>query len=298
MTMSGQHELIPMRPGDLLRQVREQRKISLERAAEASRIRPQVLRAIEAGETGHIPTVYLRGYVRNYARFLGVDPAEIERRMDSVQGTEPEVRTVFPDHVPRKGGERWLKFSSYVAASALIATLTWQFTHEAVKWSQRDAAPGAPTVSAPADATDAPGQRNRHLNASIASMEVLSRRAELAGATAADDAWAAIESERTDSAAAGQRTLEITTSADTWVEIFGRDDRQLEMDLVRAGTHREYTDEGPFRIMVGRAAAVLVAVDGEAIDLAPHTRDGVARLTLPAAATSGAVDPPQDPVDR
>ena len=67
-----------MRPGDLLRQVREQRKISLERAAEASRIRLRVLAAIESGETRDIPTVYLRGYVRNYARFLGVDPAEIE----------------------------------------------------------------------------------------------------------------------------------------------------------------------------------------------------------------------------
>ena len=284
-----------MRPGDLLRQVRERRQISLERAAEASRIRPRVLEAIEAGETADIPTVYLRGYVRNYARFLGVDPAEIEQRMDALEGTEPEVRTVFPDQAPRRGSERWLKFSSYVAASALIATLTWQFTHEAVKWSQRDAVPGAPTASAPADSTDAAGARNRHLNASIASVEVLSQRAELSGGTAADEAWAAIDDSRTDAAASDGRLLEITTSADTWVEIFGRDDRQIEMDLVRAGTHREYRDDGPFRIMVGRAAAVLVALDGESIDLAPHTRDGVARLTLPAAAPAGPEEA-QDPV--
>jgi cytoskeleton protein RodZ len=295
--MSDQQELIPMRPGDLLRQVREQRKISLERAAEASRIRLRVLAAIESGETGTIPTVYLRGYVRNYARFLGVDPAEIESRMDALQGTEPEVRTVFPGQAPRRGSERWLKFSSYVAASALIATLTWQFTHEAVKWSQRDTPPGTPTVSAPSDAADAPGQRNRHLNASIASMEVLSQRAELGGGKAADEAWAAIDADRADAATGGERTLAITTSADTWVEIFGQDDRQLEMDLIRAGTRREYNDSGPFRIMVGRAAAVLVALDGEAVDLAPHTRDGVARLTLPAADVSEPVEP-RDQADQ
>ena len=295
--MNNQQELIAMRPGDLLRQVREQRKISLERAAEASRIRPQILAAIEADETGDIPTVYLRGYVRTYARFLGLDPAEIEERMDSIQGVEPEVRTVFPEQAPRRGSERWLKFSSYVAASALIATLTWQFTHEAVKWSQRDAPASTPTVSAPPDATVSPGQRNRHLNASIASVEVLSQRAELGGGTAADEAWAAIDGNRRDAAASGERLLEITTSADTWVEIFGRDDRQLEMDLVRAGTHREYADEGPFRVMVGRAAAVLVTLDGESVDLAPHTRDGVARLTLAAAEP---VEPgePQEPLDQ
>jgi cytoskeleton protein RodZ len=293
--MSNQQELIPMRPGDLLRQVREQRQISLERAAEASRIRPQILAAIEADETGDIPTVYLRGYVRNYARFLGVDPVELEKRMDSIQGAEPEVRTVFPDQAPRRGSERWLKFSSYLAASALIATLTWQFTHEAVNWSQRDTPTGTPTVSAPPDTTAASGQRNRHLNASIASVEVLSQRGELGAGTAADEAWAAIDGNRRDAAATGERLLEITTSADTWVEIFGRDDRQIEMDLVRAGTHREYTDEGPFRVMVGRAAAVLVALDGESVDLAPHTRDGVARLTLPAAEPVEPAEPQEPP---
>ncbi|MEJ2384122.1 MAG: DUF4115 domain-containing protein [Xanthomonadales bacterium] len=295
--MSDQQELIPMRPGDLLRQVRENRKISLDRAAEASRIRRQVLVAIESGETADIPTVYLKGYVRNYARFLGVDPAEIEDRMDSIQGIEPEVRTVFPEQAPRRGGERWLKFSSYVAASALIATLTWQFTHEAVKWSQGDAAPGTPTVSAAADSGDGAAQRNRHLNASIASVEMLSKRAELSGGTAAEEAWAAIDDNRGDAAATGQRTLEITTSADTWVEVFGQDDRQIEMDLIRAGTHREYRDAGPFRVMVGRASAVLVALDGESVDLAPHTRDGVARVVLPAVESVEPLDPqaPADP---
>ena len=56
--MSDQQELIPMRPGDLLRQVREQRKISLERAAEASRIRlgepleyPDMVAAMKPGST-------------------------------------------------------------------------------------------------------------------------------------------------------------------------------------------------------------------------------------------------------
>jgi cytoskeleton protein RodZ len=282
--MSDQQELIPMRPGDMLRHAREQKKLGLDEAAERSRIRASVLAAIESGETSAIPTVYLRGYMRNYARFLGVDPAEIERRMEDVHGAEPEVRPVFPGQSPRRSSERWLKFSSYVAASALIATLTWQFTHEAVKWSQGESAPREPVVSAPgpADASELTSQRNAHLNASIASMEMISQRGQLAGAAAAEQAWSAVgrESEH----ATGLRTLEITTSADSWVEILGRDDRRLEQDLIRAGTHRQYIDDGPFRIMVGQAGAVLVALDGEAVDLAPHTRDGVARLTLPAKA--------------
>ena len=105
--MSDQQELIPMRPGDLLRQVREQRKISLERAAEASRIRLRVLAAIESGDTETIPTVYLRGYVRNYARFLGVDPAD--RQLDR-QHLYNRIRPIPSGRLPHRvaGAEQGL----------------------------------------------------------------------------------------------------------------------------------------------------------------------------------------------
>ena len=42
--------------------------------------------------------------------------------------------------------EKWLKASSYLAASALIATLAWQFTHQAVRFSQGDSELTAATV--------------------------------------------------------------------------------------------------------------------------------------------------------
>ena len=185
---------------------------------------------------GLIPAHRLNARLNALSEALGLEEtraAQLESRVatltGSLQAAEDEIAT----------------------QGALIATLTWQFTHEAVKWSQRDTPPGTPTVSATRDAADAPGQRNRHLNASIASMEVLSQRAELGGGKAADEAWAAIDADRAYAATGGEHILEITTSADTWVEIFGQDDRQLEMDLIRAGTQREYNDSGPFRIMVG-----------------------------------------------
>ena len=88
--------------------------------------------------------------------------------------------------------------------------------------------------------------------------------------------------------------LSLETSADTWVEIFGANGEQLEMDLVRAGNSRMYRGEGPFQIMIGRASAVLLTLDGEAVDLAPHTRDNVASLVL-AEVSETAVEPPENP---
>ncbi len=282
--MSNQKELIPMRPGDILRHERQQKGLSLERAARESRIKLSVIEAIESGEIAHIPSVYLKGYIRNYARFLGIDPTGLEEQIREVHGAEPEVRPVFTAGPGRGGTEKWLKVSSYLAASVLIAALAWQFTHEAVRFSQgetgRDtSAQAPPAASRPARTApeNEPGKGRTHLNASLANVEVAKQSGELVSSNAAQEAWAALDNP---APAEGQHTLSLNTSADTWVEIFSADEEQLEMDLIRAGSSRVYRGPGPFRVMIGRASAVVMLLDGEAVDLGPHTRDNVANLVL------------------
>lgn len=286
--MSSQKELIPMRPGDLLRYRREQSGLTLERAAELSRIKPQILAAIESGETSAIPSVYLRGYLRNYARCLGVDQAEIEEHMSEVRGAEPEMQSVFSVPTKRGRSEKWIKASSYVAASLIIAALAWQFTHEAVRFSQgesqltgQSAAAPAPGSSGGEDGSSPSRPANTHLSASIASVEMMQQSPAKNSKVAAEQAWAAIAGQEESAAAeAGVHRLAVTTSADSWVEIVDATGAQLELDLIRAGSQREYAGRAPFAVMIGRPAAVELLMDGEAVDLAPHIRGSVARLTL------------------
>jgi len=287
--MTIQKELIPMRPGDILRFERGQKGLTLEQASRQSRIRLSVIDAIETGETGAIPSVYLRGYIRNYARFLGVDPAELESQMEHVHGAEPEVRTVFTVETKRGNSEKWLKVSSYLVASALMATLAWQFTHEAVRFSQGDsqltsatAAPEEPMETGKEEPATAARSSNTHLSASIAPVEMLKQDSGLSGNSAAEQAWAAIggQSETLAASAFQPQTLTVTASADTWIEITDVNGEQLELDLVRAGSNREYRGLAPFQVMIGRASAVVLTMDGQAIDLGPHTRGNVARMTL------------------
>ena len=299
--MNSQKELIPMQPGDLLRYRREQAGLTLERVAELSRIKPSILAAIESGETEGIPSVYLRGHVRNYARALGVDPADIESQMEHVKGAEPTVQSVFSVKSNRGRTEKWLKASSYLAASAVIAALAWQFTHEAVRFSQGDsqltASSAAPDESVQAGADESfaqPRAANTHLSASIASVEVMQPRGERGGKAAAERAWEAIgaqdEPVGPDPAA---HHLTVKTSADSWVEILDGQGAPLELDLIRAGHERAYSGAGPFQVMLGRASAVELTLDGESIDLVPYTRGNVARLTLakePAVDSSQAAE--------
>ena len=284
--MTIQIELIPKRPGDILRQAREQQGLTIELASRQAGIKAAVLSAIESGETEEIPSVYLRGYIRNYARFLGVESEDLEAQMVNVKGADPGVRTIFTVNTKRNGGEKWLKASSYLAASALIATLAWQFTHEAVRFSQGDSdrSTGTAVRAEPGKSTGQGSSSdnrsaNKHLNASIAAVEMLGREA---GDSAAEQAWAAISGEPGAGTANDSmlHSLSITTSADTWVEISDGTGNQLELDLIRAGTLRDYQGQPPFDVMIGRASAVILNMDGSPVDLEPHTRGNVARMTL------------------
>jgi len=65
-------------PGQLLRNKREEKQLSLEQAALETNIRIQFLQAIEEDRMGAISSqAQLRGFIRLYASYLGVNPLEI-----------------------------------------------------------------------------------------------------------------------------------------------------------------------------------------------------------------------------
>jgi transcriptional regulator with XRE-family HTH domain len=62
-------------PGRFLRQQREERGLSLDDVSRATKINKATLHAIEATDVQHLPaTIYTRGFVKAYAREVGLDP--------------------------------------------------------------------------------------------------------------------------------------------------------------------------------------------------------------------------------
>ena len=65
--------------GDRLREARELRGVDLYRVERDTKIRSKYLAALEDGEFADLPgDVYARGFLRNYATYLGLDADEIE----------------------------------------------------------------------------------------------------------------------------------------------------------------------------------------------------------------------------
>ncbi|NND44320.1 MAG: DUF4115 domain-containing protein [Xanthomonadales bacterium] len=295
--MSQQKPLIPMPTGERLKHRREKLGHGLADVAQELHIDETVLRALEDDRVDHMAHLYRRGYIRNYARFLGFRTEEIEEMLNEIGNEQPALHTVFPEAGNPRQAERWIKATSYVLASLLVGTLAWQFTHEAVRLSQQRGGADAELANqGPTDADGAAQTRagSGHVNASIAALEKLPRQ-QRPSATAATgvDAWNAIQ--RTAPGAASGSTLELSASGDSWVEITDADGKQLEMDLVRGGSSKQYQGRAPFNIQFGRASAVSLEHNGVAIDIAPYTRGDVTQMLLNADGSAEAVVPGAKP---
>ena len=279
--MKKQQELIPMDTGEYLKKLRLERKLSLADVAGAVFLDEKLLGDIEEEAADHIALLYKNGYIQTYARFLEVPEDEIPALLETTEPKEPDLPNIFSIPPKRNSTEKWLRASSYVLASLLVGTLAWQFTHEAVRLSQsgsglpvgREAVPESGELISTAQQQEYSGP----VNASIAPLGALHATTK-DGMETAEEAWAALTKPVLPD---GENQLQILVSADSWVEITDATGQELEMDLLRGGSEREYHGQPPFRILFGRASAVRLSIDGEAVDLTTFTLDDVAQLTWP-----------------
>jgi transcriptional regulator with XRE-family HTH domain len=95
------------RTGDVLRQTRTERKITLAEVEQDIRINRTYIEALENARFDLLPApVYARGFMRSYARYLGLDPDEAVRAVprDLPRPTElepmPGLRRAMPATLP------------------------------------------------------------------------------------------------------------------------------------------------------------------------------------------------------
>lgn len=78
------------RIGQLLKEAREEKGLTLENVSEALFVRKRVIGAIEAGDWNNLPhPVYVKGYVTQYASFLNI--ADLPERVAAMTEDEPQA---------------------------------------------------------------------------------------------------------------------------------------------------------------------------------------------------------------
>ena len=110
-------------------EARELKGVDVYRAERDTKIRARYLQALEAGEYGELPaSVYTKGFLRNYALYLGLDPDEVVRQWrheggDTFIPNEPVLDVPRPLEAPRQG----LTFSPVIVVAALLTVLIGVF---------------------------------------------------------------------------------------------------------------------------------------------------------------------------
>ncbi|MBI5956346.1 MAG: PASTA domain-containing protein [Chloroflexi bacterium] len=120
--------------GEILRQARQERGLSLAQAEEATRIRRKFLVALEEEDYATLPgSVYVKGFLRNYATYLGLDGEEvlrIYREAEAAAAAPAEVQA--PPKLPRalpKVNFGWVMGTGLVLLFALgMLSLFRQYT--------------------------------------------------------------------------------------------------------------------------------------------------------------------------
>jgi len=259
--------------------------MSLYDAARELRLTRTTLEAIEDGRMDSIAPIYRRGYVRNYAVLLGLDS---EPLVGALGDAAPEpLRAVLP--VPQTGQrfDRFVRLATYALVTTMIVPpLVYFFVLGGAQLFQGElpddfavtsspsSGPTAGREAATADG-DVAAESAGHLAASAMPLSPIRTPVKVAPDAVKPTAPAEPDP---------LTRIELELSDDSWVEITAADGSRLEFDLLRAGQSRTYRGQAPFELLLGRASAVAVRLDGVPVEFDGHARAGKAEVTLGTAA--------------
>lgn len=157
--MSEQEKLKPWEPGAegegsfgaWLRGQREAREISLREIAEDTKISLRYLEALEEDRHEVLPaTVFAKGFLREYGKFVGLDPDDVINRYIS---SFPSTERVEEAPTPRKTSPRFpfgLAAAGVIALIGAVALFGWL--------SGRSSGEEVPSISAPIPGEQAPAE--------------------------------------------------------------------------------------------------------------------------------------------
>lgn len=268
--------------GAQLRRAREARGMTVEGVGAAIKLAARQVEAIEADAYAELmnPT-YARGFIRNYAALIGLDPKALLAQLDQqqVRATpqlveQADVGVAMPVQSSRR---KWLLPLLALSVPVVVALALYL-------WSEFWTAPPGESVQVEQEAVMPPPDAVAETEPATPSVDAQAADAVTTEATLAAALPEASPPPPAETASvppvAGQRQLAFTFTADSWVEIRDAQDRIVLSELNRAGSSRSVGVVFPVSLVIGNAKSVRLNVDGSPHDLVPATKVDVARLRL------------------
>jgi len=294
------------KPGKLLREAREKRELTPAEIAMQLNLRTDTIIALENDDYEKLPVAaYVRGYMRSYARIVGLDANTLIRLYEAEDIAPPEIIPDVKKHTQASSRDKPVKAVTYLVTFGLaLLLLAWLQSHYVVD----------PQDKALSDAGGA-GQYGGSLNYPIkivihpdtpfleketpsatAPPEGLALYDEKSGVsgeiTGAMDSPGAPEEEAEPLPGAvahpagdggmpdGEDRVSFLIKKESWIEVYDSGNNKMFKDLARPGAEIRLSGIAPFSVLLGFSPGVEVTFNGKKFDPEPFSTAGVARFRL------------------
>lgn len=287
--------------GQYLKKERERRGIKIQEIAKETHISSTFLEALENEQFDDLPgEVFVRGFLRGYATYVGLDPQEIMAWYSKVRGPVPSTPTktktftiggnyfvvkfyltlliclgllgyggyqaflyiFYPSTEKAQETSKYIYGSEYLGSTSPVLSYTPSGTIE-------ESPPSEPDVSSIPEGGD------EMIQGEMVETNPAGSEGNVADGVESADIVPALH------------TLSITASEDTWISV--TIDGKVTQDMVlKKGKSVEWTDGKIFDITTGNVQGTQVEFDGKPVLLPETTTNVVKNFILPQpASTSG-----------
>jgi len=278
-------------PGRLIAKAREAMSIGAVDLATRLRLDTRIVQALERDDFENLPApMFVKGYIRSIAKELDLDADTVLRAYETQTSVEPPSLADFSSRAPEQVGinSTVIKIVTYglVTLLVILIALWWR-----ANYPESDTVPPAsPDASTATSATPLPYAFEvvEHDNDSwriAPPPETTLMPAPEAPTT--DDA----ESVASATSPGTGHSLTVATSDEAWVEIYDADGERLYFGMARSDRTIELSEQEYYRLTLGNSESITLTYDGDVVDLAPHSAQGVAQLELGATTQSGNANP-------
>ena len=293
----------PRSLGQTLAAERERQGLARADVAQRLHMSAYQIEAIETGDYSRLPRgTFLRGFVRNYAKALGIVPDSLLALLPEEAPSEKKPGIVVPtqnirfDPLGDRLSNPYVKAAvlAFVAVAVGFAAMYWWLFVRPTGAAARKASEVAAHAQAPAPASQTVVERKAPIALPVTAepQKIEPKKMELAKAEPAKIEPKKMEPVKAEPArsepekpektviGAGGSVLKFRFKGASWVEIRDGRGKLLLSKLNSPGSEAEVSGRPPFNVIVGNASEVQLFYNDHEFDLEPHTKVAVARFTV------------------
>ncbi len=276
-----------------LKHAREAKKMSVVDVGRMLKLSARQVEALEADDWSSLPcTTIIRGFVRNYARLVEIDPQPLMLALDRTslpEAPQLELPSGTPVRMDEEKRVDRRDLTRIVAGGVVLAGALAAYYLVPQDWLQttletfKAATQSKPEIVEPAvrgkESNAVPEPAPTAPPAPQGKVEPV-EPVNVSPVPEAAPAKAVEAPARSAGGVPAANVLRFAFTQPSWVEVRDKSGNIVFSQLNPGGTQKEVEGTPPFAVVIGNAAHVSLTYQGQSIDISKRSKDDVARLTV------------------